>query len=411
MDAFLEDAVSLHAAWVSSLARISRDDLEAILKLTVLPEDVAGIVWQGGRPSLVPKKSEEAEQADELEFREQMRRLASDALNVLRGEHADPDRIENVDRSSWTVAKATAGLLTSFGDEPRFLAKALLDRFYVSLLALPIGQADCPFWLLTESRSVAVLVRTREKDNKTHKPVYELVRLSPGAESFGELERAVRELGTGRMRVTRLADLYANRPAAVGQNILAYQFGTWLHTERAGSLTGIAMSDETHQLVWGRIDPNPMIANQQWLTGRGFPAAARTKRWVETNTWTVDIGGESHDISAWAHHVAGLARRVLEDDGREDQGLVVDRVFGALYGNRLRVGTVLDAFEALRAKASYFEKLLELLKSTGLGGGTSEPASSNAVVVGLEKRGVHLFETRDGVRDVVAGDRVLRSKP
>jgi hypothetical protein len=408
-DVFRDEAVRLHAEWVASLARIPRDDLEALLKSSdiELPDNIAGLGWRRGRLFFKPKQEAEAEKVEDLEFRERMRDLARDALNVLRGDHADPGRIKNAVRSTRIVAEAAAGALTTiFPDDPRFLEKAFLNRFFISLLGLPLGQADCPFYLLDELQSLVVRIRTNQKDRRNGKPNYMSKILQPGATLFAELQGAVRELGFGRMRVTRLAVLYEGSGDEVGHNFLAFQFGPWLYTERSGYLTGINLGDETRSLIASRLEKNPMIEQQQWLTGRGqsFPASRRTKEWIEANEWSIEIGGETHDISAWAHHVEELADRVSNDKVRasEDEKFVVDRIFREIFGDRLSADAVLHAFDTLRGNATDFRKLHELLKSTGVGDGSAKPEDAERVVKKLRKWGADLFETRGGIRDIAA---------
>ena len=401
VDSFREEAVDRHARWVASLARIAREDLEEIMGLYSTGAGVIGAGWRGGRLR-VHREGEGG--AIDSEAREQLRGLARNARDVLRGGHADPDRIEGADELCRAIAQAAVGALETISGEPRFVASDFLDRFYGSLLALPLGQADCPFWLFPDTHSVAVLIRTRETDKDTKKPSYNMIVFSPGAESFGVLERAVREVGIIRMRVTRIADLYERPRAAVGLNFMVYQFGAWSFTQNCGARTGSEYFDETTLgLIRYRLERNPLVLHQQWLTGPSFPATARTKRWIEANDWDVEIDGAPYDIGAWARHVAGLAGRVLGDDGREDQGMVTERLMASLYGDRLTARAALDAFNTLRnADSPAFGTLLRLLESTGLGPGAAEPPGADEVAARLQELGISLFEIRDGVRDVTS---------
>ncbi len=251
---------------------------------------------------------------------------------------------------------------------------------------------------------MAVLIRTREMDPKTHKPRYTLVVIHPGDESFGELERTVSRrppasAGCGRARLA-VVNRSNQSGEQIGEHVLAYQFGEWLYIEYAGALTGIRFGDAAlRSLVEGRLEQNPLIANQQWLSGDGFPATQRTRQWIETRAdgWTIKLGDKAHDIGPWARHVERLATRIIDDDGLEDQRLAVDRLLASLYGDRFTARALLDAFEKIRKRPAAFQDLVRLLMATGLGGGTAAPPGAADVVSRLEVLGIHLFETRGGV--------------
>jgi hypothetical protein len=399
VDQFREAVCKQCAAWVMSLARISRADLEAVANSWRDRKSRKVVGWEEGR-LLIHTLDETSMEQTALE---KVRALARQALNSLRGAHADTHRLREADAVQNEILNLVAKALTHKSDEPMFADRDFVSRLLSGAWVLPLGQADCPFWLLPESNSLATLIRSRERDKNHGNPSYAVTIFNLDEKSFAELRREVERSGRSRLRVTRVADLYEGDDSpSLGRNFVTFQLGDWLHVRNGGAFFGaVSMPDGLSERVRSRLAPSRLLASHQWLTGDGHPAAKRTLAWIRANDWNVDLEGIPVDVSPWAHRVAQLAERVLSDDGKEDFELSAASLMQALFGSSDAAQRIRTTFAKMRQeRRGDFRELIRILEVTGYRPERDQPAAEMLELF-FREQGTPLLEQHSSGWDVV----------
>jgi hypothetical protein len=194
--------------------------------------------------------------------------------------------------------------------EPAFFNRDLQEIILPRLMILPLGQASCPFWLLTQHKRLACLIRTREKDREHGEPSYNMLLIPLSDEVFQDLRE--------RVERDRIGLVSGVEDRGRGMNFLAFQYGDWLHVLPQGIRLGSTEVNESlHAAIEQRLATQPGIAAQERLTGDSRLGARWIREWIAANDWMVRIDLEDDDvievdITPWADRVDWLAKEIIQ---------------------------------------------------------------------------------------------------
>lgn len=316
LETFREAAVAKHMEWLRSIAAVSQEDLNSFLgRDTMWSGPNSKLRWVDGH---LVEETAEIDEEEEQRSRQDIIDLVAQALSSLRGHRADAARVVGADPLCYRLIEHMAESIDLNGhSEPWLITSDNVPDLFHRLTVLPLGQAECPFWLLEQGRYLACLIRTREEDPQHGKPSYDLVLLPLEESKYSSLREQVLRKGTRRMTVTRIADLKQGLENRLpGMNLMVFQYGDWMHMQPRGVLFG---SDDVEtslqEAVEDRLSPSPGVALQERLTGKEHPLSRRTAQWLEAEEWSsVDIGeGTSVDFDPWASRVRSVCDEVLSN--------------------------------------------------------------------------------------------------
>lgn len=382
LDEFEKAAIAWHTDWVGSLARFSREDLETTLGHAA-PDN--SLQWENGR--LVIGRRSDAETQTQIEDR--LRRWHRTAYRSLFGPATRPARVGPASDECYDLLRNVADAYAASEREPRFADPAISAALLNGLLALPLGQADCPFWVLRD-RWVDVLIRARERDPETDRPSYNRLAIPLGDEPFAHLLREARRTGDHRMRVTRVAVL-AGEDGHSSRQVLVFQLGEWLHCRNCGKYIEAGdVPPEVVEVVRTRLAANPAVTHFRWLTGKASPCAERAARYAANAGWGATAG--KPDLSPWAGYVGRLA---ADSGSKAVVGQTVARASAALFAVTFgptegeRVAAALGSLHEDDSPA--FGRVVEALEQTACAPSPESPALSAAVTT-CREIGIPLFD-------------------
>ena len=344
LEDFEKEVVSRHLEWVRSMATVSKEDLEKLLKNDQSPRDVRKPMrWVGGKL----KTLAEEEQTDW----QVVTALAEQCLSSLIGKHASVARVPDANEICQAVMEAVAEGLEGKKQESRMFKPELAQQIFPRLVVLPLAQTASMFWLCEKDHTLACLICSRERDSESGTPSYDLLTYPLDEEQFVSLNAKVQKGGPRRMTVTRVIDLLDGfEDRYVGANFIVFQYEDWTLIQPRGVLFGLQKVNESlHDAIIDRLSPRTIIVDQEELTGESHPSVQRTISWIERNDWTaVDTEqGWSTDIHAWAQRVHSVGKQVLSANTAD-----VDKTSHALlrfvFGDSELAKTIeTDGFEAL----------------------------------------------------------------
>jgi hypothetical protein len=302
---FTEAVITHQTTWLRAVAEISGEDLERVLL-----EFDSPFSWEGGRLQAVGWH-----QANERTLDDRLTDVARQAVTSLRGERASPARVPNANELCLKLMDVAANALTNASPDPGLFNSRTMHAILPRLVILPLGRANCPFWYIVQDRRLNCLIRTREKDRETGTPSYDMISFPLDEEQSQTLIDRIRRSGSNRMTVTRVADLAEGQEdREPGMNYLAFEYEGWIHVQPRGMLFGGTEVDPSlYDAIAERLTPNPLIAFQEALTGNDHPCARRTKTWIDSLDWTIDLSGTDVDLEPWALRVKSVAEEVLSN--------------------------------------------------------------------------------------------------
>lgn len=339
LDAFSEAVMTKHLEWVRAVASATANDLKrAIWKEQPEGDTRRPFRWVSGR-------LEEAKDGTDVndDLQQTIERLAHQALSSLTGERADAGRVEGADDVLRACLAATAHVLEERAKkEPLLFHGQLVARATMQYSILPLAQVDCPFWLVQESRSVACLIRTRQKDRELGTPSYDGLVFSLDEAEYGALEVRVMQGGSRLMTVIRVVDLVTSGGRLNGLNLLVFQYEDWIHIQPRGHRMGTTVVDESlRQAIKARLTPTSVSAFQEKLTGEDHPVARRTDDWIQANSWHIQLNELSVDVTLLAEHVRDMANQVLSNSP-EDIQVVSRELLEFVIGDRERAAQIFE---------------------------------------------------------------------
>jgi hypothetical protein len=359
LDEFHTDVQIRLKRWLENAANANGEELERAL--TMISGE--GFRWTGGR---LTESSPNQPSFDE-ELRAQIAELGRQALSALRGDRADPDRVEGASERCRVAMVATGQLLGERPHEPKIFTGAHAPDLINRLAILPLGSVSCPFWLNPENQMLACVIRTTEHGKDSGEPSYDLAVFQLDQDAFDQLADRVQVTGECRMRLTRVADLseFNNAERGLGRNLLVFQCGDWTHIQPRGTITGSQSVDpDLKEAIVSRLSPDKGIAAPQVLTGPEHPCVRRTLAWIDnTADWTLDADGTPFDLTPWARHVRALADDVITRrqgrDRHEASRLLMEFVLGATpAAERICDAGLTDVRDADAALMDRFVRLL-----------------------------------------------------
>jgi len=324
LENFEYSIVEQQLKWLETIAAISKSDLErALSDYTRKSAENTMLRWEHGRLMEVSREELDADPIAEL-----VAKVGKEALMTLRGELASLSRVQNEDENLQALMQATADALTNANINPRLLNQDNVVRVLTRQMILPIGQAECRFWLLPSFRMVACWVRTTEQDYKHGRPGYDGIIFPLEEDKYLDLEKRFQQSKRPYMVVTRVADLvqatYDENGKFLrgdGTNLIAFQYDDWMFVQKRGQLFGNTdIPSSLLENIKDRLISNPAINTFQWLAGEEFPSIVRSKNWLEMHQdWNVSVANLSADLTPWVNHVLEFTRAVLNHDENKAQ--------------------------------------------------------------------------------------------
>jgi hypothetical protein len=304
IEAFKEQVIAKHLEWVRTVADLDEKELIAFFELDAKPNQ-SNSFWSKGK-MIITNDSEEKDEAAVLQ-------KARECMSSLTGDKSEVDRIENADfllkEIMKAIAESTAERANNKGMINKGSAGTLLTRYTI----LPIAQATCPFWLLSDGPWLACSLRTKAKDKDHGSPSYNLVSFQIKPDDFEFLKKRVIETGVQYLTVTRAVLLggFDDRTLA-NRHFLVYQYEDWMHVESMGMFWLADVNETVQTAIESRFRSNPAFDYREAINGKNNPCAARTKQWIEDNDWqAVELPGKPVDLQPWADYVRKLSGKVL----------------------------------------------------------------------------------------------------
>jgi hypothetical protein len=221
-----------------------------------------------------------------------------------------------------------------------FARRKVMEVALNRLTVLIIGQTTCTFWLIENTRSIALYFRVIESD-----PSYTFLALPLTEKEFDDIRNEVQRLKYNRLQITRLADMLPTRleengsVSGAGENFLVLKYGDWTYTFFGGLKFGSTAIPETVvDPIMMRINPPDTLKYFDWYTSAESPMSKYLLNWMEgVPTWTFnplkDTGIASagdEDFTAFRNEFLPMARMLAHGTtGTQDEinRVIYDRVF------------------------------------------------------------------------------------
>lgn len=291
VEEFCQQLVSRQLSWLRNIASVPREDLQLLLNAQDTGERDGLIGWRGNR-----------------------------AIKEPVGHPLAPDLLQIISRAA---------------GEASILDEQLVNQFLTARFVLPIGRAECPYWLARASKAMALLIRTREQSAETGKPSFNALYFPLPPEIYDSLEERVRLGAPSRLKTTRVALLTnLDDSPSVGRNFLVFQTGGWLHIQNAGVL--FSSGDEHSAIVdaiRSRLAPTDVVAAYEAITAPDHPYARRTLEWVQTTNWVSNLGAGYSDLRPLAEHTADVAKEILKAREQDDAFEISQELLGFVLGD------------------------------------------------------------------------------
>lgn len=221
-----------------------------------------------------------------------------------------------------------------------------------------------PFWLNERSRSLAVFVRTRERDDEHGKPSYNGHIVPLDGEAFAALA-AKAKAGARRLRVDRVAVLSHDDDGFFGgRNLLLYTLDDWIRVERRSLLNGSEEASSTTATIRARFVPVRLLRYEADVVAPAHALAQRTLDWLRgVPEWTLD--GIAVDLEPWVGRVRQVATALVRPPRIEPNqygwAQLADVLPSALVEGLARSG-----FDTLRViDSSWVGEVIGALNATG----------------------------------------------
>lgn len=306
--AFAAEAEQRARSWLRQLPLISAANLRAALENYQRDETAAAGRWKNGSYEAVDAAADAEETFDR--FRTWVRRAA----RSLAGNRAPLARVPNADPECQGVMEACAAALELAEVRQVLLAEDYLKLSLGRVAIMPIGSVSAPFWLNERSRSLAVYVRTRERDDAHGKPSYNFHVMPLEAEAFDALRTKARE-GARRLRVDRVAVLLADDDGFfAGRNLMLYTLDDWIHVVRRGLLTGSQEAASTTAAIQARFAPVGLLRHETDVVAPAHALGQRTVDWIDrVREWSFEA--TAFEIQPWVRRVRAVAAEIASPAG------------------------------------------------------------------------------------------------
>jgi hypothetical protein len=308
-EAFKKATIQRFLNWVQSIAHMDKDVLKSFFDLDASQTSHFSS-WMNGK-LVIHNDDRDLQQAQQLQSEK-----AKECLSSLTGDRTDLDELEGANFVLTEIIKAIAEASKERIQKPGILndktAGYILSRYTI----LPLAVSESPFWLLSNNRSIACLIRTRVHDIEHGNPSYNLVSFKISQADFDFLKKRIQLTGRQYLRLTRAVFLGGATDTTLShRHFFVYQYDDWMHVESAGLLWLTDVSEEIKGYLQDRFKFNPVVNYKEILNGPNNPCAQRTKAWIEQNDWeSVELNNAFINGKPWSDHVSMLCNEVLSPD-------------------------------------------------------------------------------------------------
>lgn len=322
IDKFREQVVTKHLEWVSTVGNLDEKELIAFFDLDAKPNQPYSY-WSKGK--LVITERDDPAEKDEAALLQKAR----DCMSSLTGADRPVDGFEKADDTLKEIIKDIAEITVERANDKGMINKGSAAAMLTRYTILPIAQATCPFWLISDGNQLACKLRTKAMDKEHGTPSYNLVSFQIKPDDFEWLKKRIIETGVQYLTVTRAVLLggFTDRTLA-NRHFLVYQYEDWMHVESMGMFWLSDVNETVQAAMETRFRSNVVFDYREAINGKNNPCSIRTKQWIENNDWqNVDLDGKVINLQPWADHVQNLSDEVLN---KKDNSLVDEISFGLL---------------------------------------------------------------------------------
>jgi len=345
LNKFREEVIDCQRKWLSWVATIPREDLEAVLQSYTNEQPLETFPsWRNDHLIWISPSESFQKGEDKVD------QLITQALSSLQGANAEVGRVGEAPPICKNIMTGTANALEQY-KKSSSLPMKLLNLLGFAWHILPIGRVDAPFWLNPETRTVLVLIRTTEQSNDTGAPGHNGLIFSLEEKEFHALQQRVLLHGHPRLSVWRFVDLvpeeappeYGGIKRGHGRNYIALVYEDWLYVQSRGLLIGsLTVPEQLLADIKKRVFPESIFTMEANLIAEGTAGAHRTQEWI-SNSPKWEVAGNALPLDPWAQYVAGLADEVLTPASRTEHAEASRMMLRFAIGERPEVDILLQS--------------------------------------------------------------------